>query len=279
MTSIQLLSNFTLDQWDDLLSVSILSVSNNTLLISYILSSHLFIYSREGHHLTTITTDERAMLCDATWTPRGNIVYALCKGRVVVMSESGKIITAHSHIRTPQFLSISYDDAIYLADWTTGVYQSTDDGFSWSLVFNSTDGWHCLQVIKVTTDHSDDFWTLEENGINTQRLRVYSVDKRRSDSNVMWMDKKITATDGIHIKLSNIRMSNDGNMNIFLSDNYNKAVHMLSKNGQYHCQLLSPHRLKGTPSNVAVDKVHQLLYVGQEKRVVVFKLIYKARGD
>ena len=273
MTSIQLLSNFTLVQQDDLLSVSILSVSNNTLLISYILSSHLFIYSREGHHLTTITTDERVLLCDATWTPRGKIVYAACEGRVVVMSESGKVITKHSHIKTPQLLSIAYDDAIYLADRYTGVYQSTDDGFSWNLVFNSAGGWHCLQVIKMTSNHNEDFWTLEDNGDNKNHLRVYSVDRRRSDSNVMWIDKTIIATDGIYIDLSYIRMSNDGNMNIFLSDQYNKAVYMLSMNGQYHCQLLPPHRLKDTPLRVAVDKERQLLYVGQYKTVEVFKLI------
>ena len=254
-------------------------MSNNTLLISCALSSQLFIYSHEGHHISTITTNERAMLCDATWTPPGNIVYAACKGIVVVMSESGKVIAAYSHIKTPQFLSISYDDAIYLADWTTGVYQSKDDAFSWSLVFNSTDGWHCIQVIKVTTDHSDDFWTLEENGNGSLHLRVYSMDKRRSDTNVTWMDIKITPTKGLHIDLLYISMSYDGNRNILLSDNYNQAVHILSMNGQYHCQLLSPHGIKDKPWRVVVDKERQLLYVGKNKSIAVFKLIYRVKGD
>ena len=212
------------------------------------------------------------MLCDAAWTPRGNIVYA-ASGRVVVMSESGNVITTHWRIKTPQLLSISNDDAIYLTDWNTGVYQSTDDGFSWSIVFNSADGWRCIQAIKMISDHSDDFWMLEDNGNNEYHLRVYSVDRRHSDSNVMWMDKKITATYGIDIDLSRIRMSNYGNMNIFLNDQCNKAVHMLSMNNQYHCQLIPPHRMKGTPWRVAVDKERELLYVGQDKRVVVFKLI------
>ena len=99
---------------------------------------------------------------DATWTPRGNIVYTTCpSNKVVVMSESGKVITTHTQMTLPQYLSVSSDNIIYLADSETGVYQSTDDGISWSLVFKSTDEWHCWQVIKVTTNHCDDFWTLE----------------------------------------------------------------------------------------------------------------------
>ena len=181
-------------------------------------------------------------MCDATWTPRGNIVYRIrYSNKVVVMSESGKVITTHTQMKRPQFLSVSSDDIINLADWETGVYQSTDDGVSWSLVFKSTDGWHCKQVIKVTTDRSDDFWTLERRDDN-YHLRVYSVDSRHSDGNVTWRDINVPTTDGNHINLSYSSLSYDGNMNIFLNEWDNKAVHVLSMNGQYHCQLLSSHQ-------------------------------------
>ena len=160
------------------------------------------------------------------------------------------------------------------------MYQSTDDGVSWSLVFKSTDGWYCWEVIKVTTDHSDDFWTLEHSDNNNYHLRVYSVDRRRSDGNVTWKDINVPTTDGKHIDLSCSGLSYDGNMNIFLSDFENKAIHVLSVNGQYHCQLLSSHHFKNKPCRLAVDKDRLLLYVGQVEGIVgVFKLTYGDRGE
>ena len=279
MTSSQLLLNFIVNQLKVCI-VNILSVFNDKLLVSCITRSRLFIYSREGRHLSTITTND--WLRDATWTPSGNIVYTKCySNKVVVMSESGKVITTKKKKMTsPRYLSVSSDDIIYLADYETGVYQSTDDCVSWSLVFKSTGGWHCWQVIKVTTDHSDDFWTLEESNNYNYHLRVYSVDRRCSDGNVTWRDINVTTTDGQHIDLSWSSLSYDGNMNIFLSDYANKAVHVLSVNGQYHCQLLSSHLIKNKPLKLAVDKERQLLYVGQVEGVVeVFKLTYGDGGD
>ena len=280
MTSSQLLQNFTVDQLKSLY-VDILSVFNDKLLVSVNGHSQLFIYSREGRHLSTITTNNNDELRDATWTPRGNIVYTMRNSnKVVVMSESGKVITTHTQMTEPLCLSVSSDDIIYLADYKTGVYQSTDDGVSWSLVFKSTDRWHCRQVIKVTTDHSDDFWTLEQSDKNNFHLRVYSVDRRRSDGNVTWRDINVITTDDEHINLSNSNLSYDGNMNIFLSDFDNNAVHVLSVNGQYYCQLLSLHHIKNNPWRLAVDKERQLLYVGEAWGVVgVFKLTYGDGGD
>ena len=279
MTSSQLLQNFTFDQlkgdW-----VSVLSVFNGKLVVSRVGLSQLFFYSREGRYLSTISTNDNDKLFDATWTPRGNIVYTTYSNKVVVMSESGKVLTTHTQMTSPRYLRVSNDDLIYLADWKIGVYQSTDDGVSWSLVFKSTYGRHCLQVNKMTTDYSDDFWTLEYNDDENYHLRVYSVDRRRSDCYVTWRDINVPTTDGKHIDLFNSRLSYDGNMNIFLSDYHNKAVHVLSVNGQYHCQLLSSHHFKNEPCRLAVDRERQLLYVGQKEGVVgVFKLTYGDGGD
>ena len=276
MTSSQLLKNFTVNQLKNL-GVDILSVFNDKLLASCVDLSQLFIYSREGRHLSTITTNDNDQLWDATWTPRGNIVHTTWdSNKVVVMSESGEVISTHTQMTEPRDLSVSNDDIIYLADSKTGVYQSTDDGVSWSLIFKSTDEWHCKQVIKVTTYHSDDFWILEKSDNNNNHLRVYSVDRRRSDGNVTWRDINVITTDGKHIDLSySSSLSYDGNMNIFLNDYDNKAVHVLSVNGQYYCQLLSSHHIKNKPCRLAVDKVRQLLYIGQWDSVVgVFKLTY-----
>ena len=282
--SSQLLKNFTVKKLKKF-RVNILSVFNDKLLVSCWSFSQLFIYSREGHHLSAITINDNDKLWDATWTPRGYIVYTTYNSnKVIVMSESCKVITTHTQMTDPRCLSVSNDDIIYLADFDTGVYQSTDDGVSWSLVFKSTDGWHCKQVIKVTSDHSDDFWTLEESGEfpnYNYHLRVYSVDRRRSDGNVTWRDINVPTTDGKHINLSyGSRLSFDGHMNIFLIDCFNKVIHVLSVNGQYHCQLLSSRHIKNKPGRLAVDKERQLLYVGLGESVVeVFKLTYGKGGD
>ena len=282
MTSSQLLLNITVDQLaDSTWGLRILSLFDDKLLVSCFSLSKLFIYSREGRNLSTITTNNNDVLFDATWTPRGNIVYTTNYGnKVVVMSESGKVIATHTQMTNPQHLMVSSDDIIYLADSTTGVYQSTDDGVSWSLVFKPTDGWHCKQVIKVTTDHSNDFWTLEHSdNFSNCHLRVYSVDRRHSDNNVTWRNINVPTLNGKNIDLSVSSLSYDGNMNIFLSD-YHKAVHVFSVTGQYHSQLLSSNHIKSTPQRLAVDRKRQILYVGQDKNVVgVFELKYVDESD
>ena len=212
MMSSLLLLNFTVPQLvEGWRSVNILSVFHDKLLVSssYLLAFQLFIYSREGRHLSTITVENKNnnYLRDATWTPRGNIVYTTDTIRresyeVVRMSESGKVINIHNQREVPWYLSVSNDGIIFLAA-ETSVYQSTDDGISWSRVFESTDGWHCLQVIKMTTDHSDDFWAWESR-YSSKHLHVYSVDRRHSNGNVSWKDIDVRSTNNKHIDLSDI---------------------------------------------------------------------------
>ena len=260
------------------MGINILSLFNNKLLVSREGLCKLFIYGLEGGHISTITTNNHDNLLDATWTHSGNIVYTADNNHIVaVMSESGKFITAHTHIKFPRYLSVSNDGIVYLASYKTGVYQSTDDGASWNLVFKSTDGWNCWQVIKVTNNHSDDFWALEKKGYNCH-LRVYNVDRRLSDGNVTWRDINVPTTDGKHIDLLDSRLLHDGNMNIFLNDWENKAVHVFSVNGQYLSQLLSSQHIKYNPYRLAVDRERQLLYVGRSGQrwalVDMFTLAY-----
>ena len=193
----------------------------------------------------------------------------------MVMS-AGKVITVHTQITAPNYLSVA-NSTIYLSDQTTGVYQSTDDGVNWSLLFKSTNRWHCLQVIKVTTDLNDDFWTLETT-YKLWHLRVYSVDRRQSNDYVTWRDVNVLTTDGQHIALQSSSLSYDGNVSIFVSDNDNNSVHVFSVNGQYHSQLLSSYHIKDKPVRLAADSGRQLLYVGQKESVEVFKLTYGTEG-
>ena len=274
-TSPQLLLNFTVKQVENEY-IDILSVFSDKLLVSRRkFLPVLFTYSREGNCLTNFTTKGNDQLLDAAWTPQGNIVYTtVSQKEVVVISEPGKVIISHTQMKEPQLLSISNDNIIYLADFHTGVYQSTNNYVNWTLVFKPIDGWHCYQVIKVTRDHSDDFWTLGSNNANEWHLRVYSVDRRRSDGNLTWRNI-IDSTIG-QLYLLDGSLAYDGNMNIFLSDYDNRAVHVFLVNGQYHCRLLSSHHIKYVQHRLAVDKKRQLLYVGQPLGAMeVFKLTYE----
>ena len=214
----------------------------------------MFIYSTESRHLSTITTNDNGALCDATWTPRGNILYSkLDFYEVVAITESGKVIKKtrspcsmsskyfgyRNKVFMRNFLSVSNDGMIYLTkfeanEYETGVFQSTDDGVSWSLLFKLLDGRQYWQVIKVIADHGDDFWTVERNYDFTWHIRVYNHNRKLSDGNVTWGD--IIPINKTYSAFE-IRLSYDYNMNIFLSDHF--TVNLFSVNDQYHCQLLS----------------------------------------
>ena len=250
--------------------VSILSVLNDELLISSHGLSQLFIYSQEGRHRSSVTTYDNDKLFDAIWTPHGNILYTTINNKkVVLMSESGKVISIHTHLTAPQHLSASNDGDIYLADGESGIYHSTNNGVNWSLVFKPTEEWSCLQVIKVTTDRSDDFWTLEKK-FESIHLRTYTINRKRSEFGITFTD----ISDDENIKLSTCSsLSFDGNQNIFLNCSDKKAVYVFSANRQYCCQLLSPDHIKNIPYKLAVDVKRQLLYVGQHGgEVAVFHI-------
>jgi hypothetical protein len=66
---------------------------------------------------------------------------------------------------------MSNDGVIYLADYTTGVYQPRDNGVTWSHVFKVADHWQCVQVIRVSNDSNTQvFWTCEL--LHVDRLQV-----------------------------------------------------------------------------------------------------------
>ena len=269
------INKFIVEQLADK-GVNILSVFNGRLLVSEYGRSQLFIYSCEGCYISAFATQENDELCDATWTPRGNIVYTTDSKQVVVISDSGEVISTYTHKRVPCYLSVPNDGIIYLTDKETGVYQSVDEGVTWSRVFKPTDGWHSEQMVNITTEHNDEFWTLETNDNCSAHLQVYSKDRRRSHSKVASRNINVTITGGKKIYLSsNSCLSYDGYMNIMVSDIDKKAVHVFSVHDQYLCQLLTSHHFNDEPLRLAIDKERQLLYVGQYGgQVGVFRLQY-----
>ena len=217
---------------------------------------------------------------DAIWASNGNIIFSLLSGgKIVTLSKFGYVI-ATTILQAPYCFSVSNDDIIYVTEYETGVYQSTDGGLKWSLVLKPTVGWHCFMTIKVIANNSDDFWTLETaDDHNFRRLRVYSFNREHLNGYVTWKDidtDNITTNDEF-VGIKAASLSYDGYGNVFLGDSVNKAVHVFLVSGQYHCQLMLSERLKYDPNKLFIDSKRQLLYVPQSRGLVsVFKLIYNA---
>ena len=254
--------------------ISILSAFNKKLLVSETGLSHLFLYYEFGttyRHNSTILISNNDQLFDAKWTPFGNIVYTTLRSkRVVVMSESGEVIHL-MQMMNPQHLSVSDDNVIYLADQDAGIFQSNDDGATWTSVFKPSDDWKCTQVIKVgtnSTNHGyDSFWTRGTRGDNS-RLRIYIKRMNYYDDTVTWQDffiPEIYVDDKLDpINLTGSDLLYDGDTHTsFLSDWDNRAVHVLSAHGivtQLQELMFTP--FTGPPFRIAMDKINRLLYVG-----------------
>ena len=274
MNSSELLLNFTVKQLGPYSPVSILSVRNGKLLVSSYTKSFLLAYSLAGNYLKTLNIN--GAILDVTWTPRGNIAYTTYNNKsVVVMSEAGKII--HTSVMTgPQRFSVSTDDIIYMADEVAGVYQSVDDGASWSLIINSTQRWNCWQVIKVSSEHGDDYWTFLKKGF-LSLMRLYSRNQSIHQGGKIktWKDVNLPTIDGKKVELVDSSVSYDGNSNIFLSDFNTRAVHVWTSRGLYHTRLLSSENFKHEPCKLAIDTRERLLFVGKLNSVVdVYSLKY-----
>ncbi len=161
------------------------------------------------------------------------------------MSLYGSVIS-QTPMPYPKYFSVFADNTIYLADFHTGVHQSTDDGLTWSCVFESPDDWHIIQIIKVSTEtHTDVFWALEQKNFDFH-MRVYTVSKERTSGSLTcqsWCELNLP-TDTF-VSLSNCRLAYDGKTSVYMTDSVNRAVHVWSvKHRQYDCQLLSAQQLR-----------------------------------
>ena len=277
-TSATLLRCFNIDKCKDK-TIYILSVFNGKVLASKYNCPELFIYNERDNRSSTIMIDVIDGMFDAVWTPLGNIAYTTFKsGKVAVITEIGQVSTQYQ-LKKPIRLSVSYDNVIYVADFLAGVYQSTDDAMSWSLVFNLTDGANPIQAVKVATDFCDDFWTLVLYQDYTY-LRVYCTQKDNPRANVTWINVHLPMKAGKPFDLEKSSLTYDGYSNIFLSDYWNKRVYLFSTNAQYSNRLLiSSDHLQSPPTKITVDQ-ECLLYVGQEQDLIcLFRILNENKAN
>ena len=250
--------------------VNIVSAINKKLLYSETNLSLIYTYTREGRFYSPckiISISNGDQLFDAKWTPNGKIVYTTLNTKnVVVMLESGEIIN-QIRMTDPRCLSVSHDNIIYLADQEAGVFQSADEGVTWTLEFKPDDDWKCLQVIKMTSEYNYNFMTRGMRGDNNH-LRIYR--KNKINGSLTWQDIRLPEIKGKQMKLTGSDILSNDNKLVFLSDFDNKAVHVLSADGQYVQQLLSLDN-KHCPFRLSIEDSY--LYVGlNEGAVKVFKL-------
>ena len=251
-------------------TVNILSLFKDKLLVSCSYQFLLLIYYRDGHYISNITiinhnTDIK-FLFDATWTPFGNIVYTTSEDSVVLISDFGRVIKT-TQMNNPTSLSVSSDKIIYVVDLEVGVHQSIDDGISWNVILISVNGWHCLKVVKLTTQNGDEFWTLEANKSSTVRLlRISKVKNReRMNDTVMWKNTNLETK--YSILAPNINgLLYDENGNIFFTDFITYSVYLLSVYGHNHGR---PRRLLSLLDHfniytniLAIDNARRQLYLG-----------------
>ena len=282
VTSIYLLFYFNVAQMKGWY-INIISLFNNKLLVGQSVHlSQLFVISRDGLYLSTVTIIDNDRPYDATWTIRGKIIYSMYNiDKIVLTSESGEVITTHNQIKSKSSFTLCSDGIIYLYTINKDLYHSINDGVNWSQIFKLTDAFY-KHVVKVINEYSNDFWTIVMLENDDFQMRVYSVERTRVNDNVKWKNVNITVIDCEFISMGiSSRMSYVDDMTIFLGDYFNKKIHVLLLNRQSrHCQLLSSHYLQISPGRLIIDRERQLMYVGQEGSWVgVFKWTYGSSGD
>jgi hypothetical protein len=251
--------------------------SEGLLLVGQHYGHHLHVYNANCSYVTSIWLPNNIKVPEVVWTQNGNIIYSEKDNhKVVTMSQSGDVIRQTDAFR-PWYLSVSTDGVIYLIHNQTDVYQSTDEGLTWSHVFNVSGGWNCDQVIKVSTNSNTDvLWTSTMLNSRTKCLRIYTVDNRRADGDRVISQRDVALPTHVSMDTSS-KLVYDGHTSIFATDNLNVAVHVWSVSGQYDRQLVSLLNLVVSIFwCIAVDVQRHIMYVGHEQgRVDVFELMYE----
>ena len=265
VTSCEMIRSFVADSLNDK-AVSILSVLNDHILVGHESFAQFFIYSLEGRLISSVTISASETAFDAKWTSQGDIVYTTNSKKVVLISNSSEIIS-QTVMKNPHYLSVSYDNKIYLADYVLGIYQSVDGGVSWNFFFRQHDDWRCWQVVKVTTSYGDSFWTIEtkKDDSNHHEIKMYT---RHLDGSSTHKNLNVAIIDKRFIDLTYSSILFDGEASVLLSEWENSAIYVYSSNGQYQSELkLLLDYTKDKPLILSLERKRSL-FVGHNKGLV-----------
>ncbi len=286
MVSAELVDSFEVNALKNCSRLTTLSVFKGKVLTCCMYALNFWLGSPNGDNLIVTSAVNSAQIFDIIWTPRGNILYACDNGTdeiaIVVLSDSIKLIAIHTLPKSRPFtLSCSNDGNIYITTGDEGFYQSADDGISWNVLnLRLFDGWQSMQFFKLSANNYDYIWTTEMDYYksNIARNRVYIVNRKKLDSNMIYKNINNISTGGKQLCPFGCLLSYDGCMNIFMT-NENKTVYVSSINGESIFQLLPPvSNDEKTYYRLGVDVDSQLLVAGESNGAIkVFKLTYESR--
>ena len=298
LVSVEVENDYFIDGSD----FSILSVFNDKLLVRTSDKHRLLVYNNVGSYQTIIGMTYS--IIDAKWTPDNNVVCIQQRSKysLVLLKLSGQEIT-----HTDMIYTLAINDCIdgfYVVDWPNyqnqgvgfaNVYRSTDNGYSWSLMFKLSGKSKFGLFVKVFSDHSDDYWTTRyDNFYEKSFLCIYSVNRTLPFSNA-------TAKDVLDSRYGSKSHFEGGIMNWLLFDgkktvivgshmNGNNSIHSFLPNGTYHIKLYSstlilPNNRGSTQFSITLDKKRYILYAvswsltSSKAKMDVFKLKYAENGE
>ncbi len=284
--------------------VTIVSVSGNGQLLigRYDDNERLYIYNYTNNtYLPSplkLIPDTR--LFDAIWTPGGKIVFTTTNHNgtnLVTITTSGRIVASYPVKSFANYLSVSTDGIIYVST-CAGVYQSSDDGLTWSSVFDTprdSESICIMEAIRVSTDNDTDvFWAL----ISLESDRFKSLWSLAEDRNILHVlnvkyskgfyeqaqyDERVHATSTNPKIVSNLGrlVYHDRLATIFTTRKKHAALHMWSVSGLYGGELSMPEQFltdddRIYPKCITVDRRGHVtyMYVCYENSVEVFNLVY-----
>ena len=204
---------------------------------------------------------------DAIWTPSGNILMTVVNdGNILKITASSGKSEVQALMTNPGYLSLSdNNDVIYLVDNETDIYQTSDEGKSWRrLTVQITDGNKCIKFMKVSTEQSNDYWTLELVSKPSEKyyvLRQYVTNKREAGEIITAKDFQQYPSLGLNgtVSFDTFRYNNSAYF-LFLSDYNTKKLNVYFINGQYQ-QLFSSAALSNHPLKLTVDRNKRRLFV------------------
>ena len=266
--SAKLLTSFSVPQ-ESVQTVNILSVLKSKLLVSKRFQPYIYIYDQNYTFLNVIKANNN--MIDATWTPRGDILYSLKDENLLVkLSQNGTFISTIS-LPSPYSFLISNNDSIYIVSFLYGVFKLENDEQNWKLVIKLSFGLNYWQVINVVNKDIEELWI----HISDDRAhRLFSCELENCYSTMTEKYFRSTAAYIYNILSSSSRpMACADNKHVILSDKLNVAVYVLPVNSANYYELLSPRDFHHMAYVIAVDKKLSRLYVGQERKIItVFQL-------
>ena len=203
---------------------------------------------------------------------------------ILVLSQSGEVLR-QQQLTCPRYITVAANDVLYVADWQTGIFESTDGGYNWNQPFQLPRGANYCQVIKLPAEYGEVFWVVEYcNG--AWNIREYCINRRIRHNHTAWCGKiclrieekknssntKRKVKKGKDIDLLHASILYDGDITVFVANLNNDDIHLFSVNGEHERRLLSNTDGICNPCSLAVDRTRQRLCVGQNGEVKVFLL-------